>query len=508
MYNLLGKTSSQFLPIFIVIVIYTIIVYTIAFIATRYTKKVSDYILGGRNLGGFVTALSAGASDMSSWLLMAVPGIVLNNGISIIWMILSLTIGAYANWRLISKRLRIHSEVANNSLTIPAFLANKFNIPGKNLRLVTGIILMIFLSFYAVAGFVSSAKLFKLTFGLNYHYSLWLSGIFIVAYTTIGGFLAVSWIDVFQGMLMFFALLIVPFVVYSKIHNLSDVIGQIKIENPGYFNFFEGITIPGIISLIAWGMGYVGQPHIIGKFMAIRSHRELPIARTICTVWMFISMVGAVCVGLLGAVYFKNMPLEDSETVFLQFSKIFFNPWINGILICAVLSSIMSTVSCLILMSASALVEDFYHVIIPSKNIERKRNVWMHRMAVVFISVLSLWIASNPNLSVLESVAFPWCGLGASFGPVIIMSLYWKRLTSQGALAGILTGGGFVILWEILSRSGNTIVNHPSLLAGFSILPAFCLSVLVIILVSLKTKYPTEEVISKFEEVQKKLNEK
>ncbi len=504
MNNLKEFFSSDLLPVFIILMIYTSIIYIIALIASYNTKKISDFVLGDRNLSGFITAMSAGASDMSSWLLMALPGLVYLNGFSTIWLPISLTIGAFLNWKLVAKRLRIYSEEANNSLTIPEFLSNRFNNKGKSLRLITGLILIIFFIFYAVAGFISAAKLTQITFGFNYHLSLLISGIFIVAYTTIGGFLAVSWIDVFQGILMFFALLIVPLVTYNKIDNISVKIHQIILESPNYFNVFQGITILGIISLFAWGMGYVGQPHIIGRFMAIRSHRELPFARNICTTWMFIGMICAFFVGLIGSIYYRSNPLLDPETVFLQLSKVFFNPWLNGILLCAVLSSIMSTVSALILMSANALIEDFYKIINIKQNFKNKNNIWMHRLGIIFIAIISLWIASNPKITIIQSVAFPWCGLGASFGPVIIMSLYWKNITYEGAISGVLSGGSFVILWEILSRNGNTLVNYPDLLPGFCLLPAFLISTFFIIIISLKTKNKDSSIIEKFKNVKKK----
>ena len=504
MNNLKAFFSSDLLPIFAILIIYTSIIYLIAFIASSNTNKISDFVLGDRNLSGFITAMSAGASDMSSWLLTAFPGLVYLNGFSTLWLPISLTIGAYLNWKLIAKRLRIYSEEANNSLTIPEFLNNRFNSKGKSLRLMTGIILIIFFIFYAVAGFRSAAKVTQMTFGFNYHISLLISGVFIVTYTTIGGFLAVSWIDVFQGLLMFFALLMVPLVAYNKIDNISLKINQIIIENPNYFNVFEGITILGIISLFAWGMGYVGQPHIIGRFMAIRSHTELPFARNICTIWMLIAMIGAFFVGIIGPIYYKSAPLLDPETVFLKLSKVFFNPWVNGILLCAVISSIMSTVSALILMSANALIEDFFEILNNKQNNKNKNNIWMHRLAIIIIAGISLWIASNPKISIMQSVAFPWCGLGASFGPVIIMSLYWKNITYKGAVSGVLSGGGFVILWELLSSNGNKFINYPDLLPGFCLLPAFVISTFFIMIISLKTKDKNTSMVEKFKIVKKK----
>lgn len=498
---------SSHIPLFVVLTLYTFVIYLLVFFASKHTKKVADYVLGGRHLSGFVTALSAGASDMSSWLLMALPGMVLVEGMGMVWLPLSLTAGAYVNWLVVAKRLRIYTAMAGDALTIPAYLSRRFGGSDRRLRLLSSMTIMFFFCFYAVAGFVSAAKLTELTFGIDYHYALWGSGFFIVAYTAFGGFLAVSWVDVFQGILMFFALLIVPLVVYGQLDDFAEGVQQLGTTHPRYWDITQGVSVLGIISLFAWGMGYVGQPHIIGRFMAIRSAQELPFARRVCTVWMALAMMFAFGVGLVGAVYYRNTPLHDPETVFLALSQRFFNDWLNGILLCAVLSSIMSTVSCLILMAANALVEDFYHVIFPQKKGTQAGNLTWHRMAVWVVSFVSLGIASSPSLTIMQSVAFPWCGLGASLGPVIVMSLYWKRMTKEGTMAGIISGGGFVVIWEVMSRMGNAYVNHPSLLVGFCLLPGFLISLIAIVVVSYRTPAPTDKVVEQFEDVVRKVLE-
>lgn len=478
MFEMIGDRLLTYLPLCTVFVLYTGVIYALAWFAKRRTKKVADYVLGGRNMGGFVTALSAGASDMSSWLLMALPGMVMMQGVSVIWLPLSLTLGAYLNWWIVSKKLRIETERIGNVLTIPAYLGNRFGEKNDRLRLLSSMVIMFFFSFYAVAGFVSAGKLAELTFGINYLYALWGSGLFIVAYTAIGGFLAVSWVDVFQGILMFCALLIVPLVVYGKLGDIGERSKVIEKLHKGYWNVKEGTSVLGIVSLFAWGLGYMGQPHILGRFMAVRSTKELPLARRICTVWMGLAMIFAFFVGIVGAMYYSKMPLDDPETVFLRLSRDCFNDWLYGILLCAVLSSIMSTVSCLILMAANALVEDFYGVLGKELKKSRKPSLLWHRLAVFGVSLVSLLMASDPKLTIMQSVAFPWCGLGASLGPVIVISLYWKKLTARGAMAGILSGGGFVLLWEMLRWMGNDFVNNPNL-TGFCLLPACLLSVLM-----------------------------
>lgn len=505
MYQNIFHDFSTHIPILTVLAGYTSIIYFLAFLATRRTKGVADYVLGSRHLSGFVTALSAGASDMSSWLLMALPGMVFVKGMSVIWLPLSLTAGAYVNWHVVAKRLRVYTALLDDALTIPAYLSRRFGVLGEKIRIVSSAIIMLFFCFYAVAGFVSAAKLTQLTFGLPYHQALWGSGLFIVAYTAVGGFLAVSWVDVFQGLLMFFALLIVPIVGYYQLDSLSGEIKQLALTKVGYGDMTEGITFLGIISLFAWGMGYVGQPHIIGRFMAIRDAKELPLARRICTGWMSIAMAGAFLVGLIGAVYYKEEGLADPETVFLVLSKAFFNVWFNAILLCAVLSSIMSTVSCLILIAASALVEDFLQPILAKRKCFSTQSLTAHRFAVLLVAVASLMIASYPNLTIMQSVAFPWCGLGAALGPVIVLSLYWKRMTAQGALAGMVSGAAFVLVWELLGRMGNVYVNHPSLEVGFCLLPAFICSTAAIVWVSRRTAMPTDKVVALFEEMQKEV---
>ena len=343
--------NNHYIPVLSTFCIYAVIIYIIAAIASRSTKYLSDFVLAGRRLSGPITALGAGASDMSSWLLMALPGSVVLLGLSVGWMPIALALGAYLNWVFVAKRLRIYTEVANDSLTIPAFLSNRFCTDCKTLRMVTSLAIIVFFVFYSVAGFVSGALLTQLTFGIDYIPALLISAIAIVAYTAIGGFLAVSWVDFFQGSLMFFALLIVPIFTFGQIDNLSVNLDQLIAATPQYFDFFHGITILGIVSLFSWGFGYFGQPHIIVRFMAIRSANELPVARRICMTWMIVAMIGAMLVGILGHLLYHQNPLEKSETIFLVLSKNYFNPWINGILLSAVLSSIMSTVSALILMS-------------------------------------------------------------------------------------------------------------------------------------------------------------
>ena len=353
--------NENVFPILVDFIIYGIIVFLIAAVAKSYTKSLSDYILGGRSLSGIITALSVGASDMSSWLLMALPGAVYINGVNQIWLPLALLLGAYCNWKFVAKRLRIYTEIFDDSYTLPAYLCNRFKSNGRALRIVTSFAIVVFFIFYSAAGFVSGAILTNMTFGINYLPALLISAAVVVIYITIGGFLAVSWIDFFQGTLMFMALLIVPIAGFVGLGGMQNTLHDILVVKPMFMDIFANIKFLGIVSLLAWGLGYFGQPHINLRFMAIRSVKELPIARKICMGWMTMSLLGAVLTGLVGYAFFLKAPLAKSETVFIMLSHALFNPWITGILLSAILSAIMSSVSALILMAASILAEDFYH---------------------------------------------------------------------------------------------------------------------------------------------------
>lgn len=492
--------SADFsLPILITFIIYGCFVYFIAVWTARGTKNTADYMLAGRKLNGWLTALGAGASDMSSWLLMALPGTVYLFGLSAIWYPVALSIGAYLNWRIVGKRLRVYTEVANDSLTLPSYFDNRFKSKDNKLRLVTALAIIVFFTMYSVAGFVSGAVLTQYTFGLSYTTSLYISAFVIIIYTAIGGFLAVNRIDFFQGCLMFFALLLVPIVTILNLNGVNETFNIIKDSIPDRLEFFSNLKALGIISLVAWGIGYFGQPHILVRFMAIRSTKELPLARRVCMTWMVTSLIGAVLTGIVGAAYFIEAPLTNPETVFIKLSSFLFNPWVTGILLSAILSAIMSTISAQILMSGSVIAEDFYKGLL-RKNASQKEYLWVSKISVFVIALIAVWIASDPKLTILGSVGFAWSGLGASFGAVILFSLYWKRMNKYGAIAGVLVGGASVITFKLLSTSVGGIFAHPDILPGFSILPGFLLSSLAIVFVSLATSKPSKEILLEFEE--------
>lgn len=478
-------------PLLVTFIVYAAIVLLIAYISTKVTSNLSDYVLGGRRLSGPITALGAGASDMGSWLLMALPGMVYNFGLSMIWLPLALIAGAYCNWRFVAARLRTYTEVANDSLTIPEYFCNRFKDNGLMLRVAISLSIIIFFTYYAAAGFRSGAILLESTFGISYITALLISAGVIVAYTAIGGFLAVSWIDFFQGSLMFIALIVVPVVTCLNLGGWQPTIAAVNLHSSTHLDAFNNIKFLGLLSLFAWGFGYFGQLHINTRFMAISSIKELPLARFICMNWMTLALFGAVATGLFGFAFYANNPLVDSNTVFIHLSQQLFNPWVAGFLLSAVISAVMSNVSAQVLMSASILVEDFYHRIF-RKNASDKENIWAGRVILALVASVSIIIAANPTQSIFTAVAFAWSGLGAAFGPTLILSLFWRRMTRSGAIAGIISGALTVILVKMWFK-------HPDLLGGFELLPGFIVSAIAIAIVSLKSDAPSKEITDDFD---------
>lgn len=474
----------------ITFIIYLVGMLVIGIIAFRLTKNLSDYVLGGRNLGGSVAALSAGASDMSSWLLLGLPGAMYVGGMNQIWLAIGLAVGAYLNWQFVAKRLRTYTEVAKNSITIPDFLENRFRDKSRILRVISALVILIFFTFYTSAGLVGGAVLFEQSFGIDYQSALWIGAIVIISYTFLGGFLAVSWTDFFQGILMFIALIIVPIAAINAIGGWNEVVSKVGDIDPGYLNAFTDTTAIGIISLLAWGLGYFGQPHIITRFMAIKSTKEIPKARFVGMSWMVFALYGAIFTGFAGIAYYADAPLENAETVFIAFTQELFNPWIAGILLAAILSAIMSTIDSQLLVSSSAVAEDFYKGIF-RKNASQKELVWVGRIAVIIIAIIAIVIAQDPESRVLDLVGYAWAGFGAAFGPIIVLSLFWKRTTREGAIAGMVIGALTVIIWAQLEGGMFDL---------YELVPGFILGTAVIIVVSLIVGSPTNPTIEVREE--------
>lgn len=463
----------------------------IGLIFYRVTHNLSDYILGGRRLGGTVAALSAGASDMSGWLLLGLPGAIYALGMNQIWIAIGLTFGAFLNWQFVAARLRNYTEVTNDSITLPDYLENRFQDQSKVLRITSAAVILLFFTFYTSSGLVSGAILFEKSFGLDYSTALIIGCLVIVSYTFLGGFLAVSWTDFFQGTLMFLALVVVPLVALEEIGGWSSAVSKISALNPTYVQIYPEMTVMTVISLMAWGLGYFGQPHILARFMAVKSYREIPKARLIGMSWMVISLYGAIFTGFIGIAYYADHPLDNPETVFIGLSHVLFNPWISGCLIAAILSAIMSTVDSQLLVCSSAVTEDFYRGIF-GKASSQRQLVWTGRVSVIVIAILALIIARNPESRVLALVAYAWAGFGAAFGPVVILSLFWKRMTRNGAIGGIIAGAITVVIWKQLKGGVFDI---------YEILPGFILCLFAIVVISLMDKPPSAAITNEFESV-------
>lgn len=482
--------------LWITFVAYIFIIFAIGLYSYFQTKKVSDYMLGGRSLSAPIAALGAGASDMGSWLLLALPGAFMVSGLNQIWLPLGLTIGAFLNWGVIAKRLRIYTEVAKDSITIPAYFENRFHDNTGIIRSVTAIVLVIFFTIYTAAGFVSGGVLFSSMFKISYHEALLLSATIIFIYTCVGGFLAISWIDFFQGTLMLIALLMVPTVVYFGFGH-SDVIGALSnIDIKGFYDITAGVPLVTIISLLAWGLGYFGQPHIIIRFMAIKDPNKTPKAMWICMIWMILALIGATCVGVLGAAYYKD-GIINPEAIFLKLSAVFFNPWIEGVLLAAVLSAVMSTTSAQLLSLSSAFSVDVYAKFF-RKNASHREVLNISRLMVLIVAIFAVILSYNPNTSILDLVGYAWAGLGSSFGAVVIFSLFWSRMNKLGALAGIVVGSLVVLIWPLFADLGGWF-------KVYAMVPGFALSSLSIIIFSLITAKPEESVQLEYNEYKQKI---
>nr|WP_285857093.1 sodium/proline symporter PutP [Mesobacillus subterraneus] len=480
--------------VFISLGIYFIAMILIGLYAYRKTSDLSDYMLGGRGLGPSVTALSAGASDMSGWMLMGLPGAMYTTGLSSAWLAIGLSIGAYLNYLIIAPRLRTYTELANDSITIPDFLENRFSDGTKILRSVSAIVIIVFFTLYTSAGLVSGGTLFESAFGLDYRWGLFLTAGVVIVYTLFGGFLAVSLTDFVQGVIMFIALVLVPVVAFTNLGGPANVMDTVSAIDPTMMDLFKGTTFIGIMSLLAWGLGYFGQPHIIVRFMAIKSVEELKPARRIAMGWMIVSIIGALAVGLVGIAFVSvnNVTLENPETVFIMFANILFNPYITGFLLAAILAAIMSTISSQLLVTSSALTEDFYKAFF-RREASDKELVFVGRAAVLLVALVGIALSYTPNDTILSLVGNAWAGFGAAFGPVMILSLYWKQMNRWGALAGIIVGALTVIIW----------ISIPGLSKFmYEMIPGFFLSLIAVLVVSKITTGPGKAVKEEFKEME------
>lgn len=463
----------------------------------KSTDDIDGYMLGGRQLTPAVAALSAGASDMSGWLLLGLPGALYAAGLVEAWIGIGLFFGALLNWIIVAPRLREQTERFDNSLTIPQFLSRRFPDQALNIRVISAVVIVIFFTVYTAAGLVGGGKLFDTAFAgafgslpetigmTDYRMGVCLTAIVVLGYTMVGGFLAVSLTDFVQGCIMVVALVLMPVVATMGEGGWSKMSGALVAIDPQFLSLTAGLTAIGFISAIAWGLGYFGQPHIIVRFMALRSVKDVPRARTIGMTWMGVSLLGSLGVGIAGRAYMERngLPMDDPETIFIMLADLLFHPLITGFLLAALLAAIMSTISSQLLVSSSSLTEDFYRVFL-RKEAKDKEMVLVGRLCVLLVAVVACLMALDPESEVLGLVSNAWAGFGAAFGPLIILALTWDRMTGTAAVAGMVTGAGVVIAW-IAAGLNQNLFGGPGL---YEIVPGFIAAMVVIWLVSLATQ--------------------
>lgn len=483
--------------IYLALGIYFAAMLLIGYLAYKRTTDHEDYMLGGRGLPPWVAALSAGASDMSGWLIMGLPGAIYATGLVESWIAIGLFLGAYLNWRLVAPRLRAYTEVSRNSITLPSFFENRLRDGSRLLRTIASIIILVFFTLYASSGMVAGGKFFQSAFNGEYLTGMLLVTAVTLGYTLFGGFLGASLTDVVQGLMMCVALILVPVIAIMTIGGFGETVSIVGTVGAGNLSFFGSDDLGTaaialfIASGLAWGLGYFGQPHIVVRFMALRTPREAASARRIGTSWQFISLLGAVSAGLISIAYFDKFggAPEDPETVVLLISQVLLHPLVAGFVLASVLAAIMSTLSSQLIVCSSALVEDIYRAI--KKPAPSARTlVVLGRVGVLIVAAIAAVLAISPNDSILGLVGFAWAGFGAAFGPLVLLSLYWRKLTNWGALAGMVVGALTVFAWKTLDTG------------LYELLPAFVASLIVTVVVSLATHKPNAEIEAEFTEAE------
>ena len=493
-------------------VIYLAFMIVIGLVYAKKNENAEDYFLGGRQLSGPVAALSAQASDMSGWLLMGLPGSVYAFGTGQSWIAIGLFIGTVCNWLFISKRLRRYTIRANNALTLPTYFENRFHDKKRVLLFISSVTIVVFFLVYTASALAAGGKLFTSVFGVDYKIALTIGAAVILVYTFMGGFLAVCVTDFVQGSLMLVALLAVPLVAYGAVSgNLSATLDATEVAGgaSAYLSLFSNGGKPynfiDIISQVAWGFGYCGMPHILVRFMAVKDEKELSKSKGIAIVLVALSLLFACVIGVLGRAYLYPTILTDGaeEKVFIEmiikmFTEQYGLPIIGGLFLCGILAAIMSTADSQLLVSASSVAEDIYRGVL-KKDADDKTVLNMSRITVLVIAVLAYIIALDPNSSIMGLVSNAWAGLGSAFGPIVLLSLFWRRTNFQGAVAGIVTGALTVIVWDYIPLvSGQTLGSATGL---YSLAIGFALSLLAIVVVSLATPAPSEEILQEFDDV-------
>lgn len=466
--------------------IYMAICLVLGIVAWRRTTNLKDFILGGRSLGPWVTALSAQATDMSGWLLLGLPGFAYLAGYESSWLVGGLIVGTWLNWRFIAQPLREKTEALGDALTMPTYFERAFNDAGGWIRPLTAFFILVFFVLYASSQFVAAGRLFEALFDLPYVSAVLWGTVVMLAYTFLGGFLAVSWSDVLQGTLMFFALVVVALMGLNLVGGLDGMHTTMNAVNAELLDPFtnakgEALGWIGIVSALAWGLGYCGQPHILARFMAIKDPKAMTIARRVAMTWQVTVLIAAMLIGFTALGALKE-PLvgTESEKAFVHMSTQFFPPWIAGICLAGVLAAIMSTASAQLLLSSAAFAEDFYRGFL-RKKASAGELLWVGRLAVLGVAAIAFVVALDPSSTVLSRVGDAWAGFGATFGPAIVLSLYWRGMTRAGAYAGILVGGVTVVTWLALAHLGG-------IFALYSMVPGFFASFAAIVVVSLLTK--------------------
>lgn len=475
--------------------IYLVAMLVIGIITYRMTQTFSDYVLGGRRLGSWVTAMSAQASDMSGWLLLGLPGFAFGVGMGSLWIAIGLATGTLLNWIYTSKRLRRYTQVLD-ALTLPDYFEFRFRDRSRFLRVLSALMIFLFFLFYTASGLVGAGKLFEAAYGVDFAVAVWIGAVVIVGYTFLGGFLAVSWTDLFQGLLMFFALLAMPVAVIVYIGGFGETVDTIAASSPMHLGLVgESAGTLAVFSFIAgnlaWGLGYFGQPHILVRFMAIKSPNMLAKSTMLAMIWVVLTLYGAILTGFVGFAAAEEglVSVADPEHIFIALSNLLFNPWVAGIMLAAIMAAIMSTVDSFLLVTSTALAEDFYKRLF-RKNASEKELIWVGRIGVLLVALIAIYLSFAQEQNVLELVSYAWAGLGATFGPLVLLSLYWKRMNVYGAYAGIITGAATVILWKNVLGLSDVL---------YELLPAFVLGVVAIVVVSLLTPPPSKEILEEFD---------
>lgn len=508
-------------------VVYALIILAIGIYSYKKSKSMSDYFIGGRQLGPWTTAISAQASDMSGWLLMGLPGAILVGGLTESWIAIGLFLGTYLNWKIVAARLRRMSYAAGDAITIPEYLQKRFFTESPVVRLVCAAIIFVFFLVYTASALSAGAKLFTFIFNTDaYALCLTIGALIIISYTFLGGFFAVCWTDLIQGILMFVALVIVPFVALAAVPNISavefpvaDINGIIVEYYTSFIQSSDGsFAWQTILSGLAWGLGYFGMPHILVRFMAIKSSDMIKKSRLIAVIWVAITLVTAVLVGVVGYIYLNSPEnaellasfnaLGDAEKIFMFLASSLLPALFAGVILSAILAAIMSTADSQLLVTASAVTNDMFKIF--KKKASDKTLMWVSRITVIGISVIAYFVALDPESSVMGLVSYAWAGLGAAFGPAMLLSLFWKRMTIWGAVAGATVGGASVVIWEMVPFFGNLTLEDGTVKAltlstetgVYSLLPAFALAMLAVVIVSLVTKVDKDKVEALFKKVE------